>query len=254
MIISTQSHHDYSLVASATKMPTHIQKKVESAIWFLKNDDNFMLFLDSHSFSFDNITIAVLNSDKEIEMLRKVTNEAVTVTFDSYVSEILQISFEKEFLKRSAHKTFEAISDLKDIMRDFSDIVEEQMNRDFSNEDNLFLIDRSHTQMVIKEKVADKIGRWMKHQTKANVAIFIFDEFGDMKSFYETSHISYYDKFFKSAPFKTIFHDNSYYIPIANSSQLFGVCIISQSGSIDENKLAMFKLGTSIIATMLKDF
>ena len=254
MIIPTQSHMDYSIDAGASKMPAHSQKKVESALWFLRNDKDFMLFLDSHSFSFENITIAILNSDKEIEMLRKVSNEAVIVTFDSYIAEILQISFEKDFLKRSAHKTFEAISDLKEIMYEFVDISEDKMNREFSNEDNLYLIDRSHTQTVIKEKVADKIGRWIKHQTKANIGIFIRDEFGEMRSFYETTKIPNYDKFFKTTPYKTIFHDNSYYIPIANSEYLFGVCIIHQSGFVDENKLSMFKLGTSIIATMLKDF
>ena len=95
LIVNPGSDKDLSVNVYSSKLPLHIQKKIESAYWYLKNDRDFLNFVDSHKFSFDNITLSIVNSQGDVEMLKKVQNEAIIVTFDVEISEIIQIS--KEF-------------------------------------------------------------------------------------------------------------------------------------------------------------
>lgn len=254
LIVNPGSDKDLSVNVYSSKLPLHIQKKIESAYWYLKNDRDFLNFVDSHKFSFDNITLSIVNSQGDVEMLKKVQNEAIIVTFDVEISEIIQISFAKDFLSRSVHKSFETLASLRDISDELATIKASKINQKFAEDDNLYLIDLSHTENYIKEQVANRIGRWVKFQTRGQVGLFLRNEFGEMVSFYDTVSIKLNPKIFKSAPFDVIFQDNSYYFPICNDEYLFGVCVLSQSGILPEDGIEFVKLALNMIAMMVKDF
>lgn len=254
LIVNPGSGKDLSVNVHNTKIPLHIQKKIESANWYLKNDRAFLGFVDSHKFSFDNITLNIVNSQGDIEMLKKAPNEAIIVTFDVDISDIMQISFAKEFLSRSVHKSFDNLASLREISDEFATIKASKINQKFAEDDNLYLIDLSHTENYIKEQVANRVGRWIKFQTRGQVGVFLQNEFGEMISFYDTSSIKPNPKMFKHAPFDIVFQDNSYYFPIANDEYLFGVCILSQSGILPEENIEFIKLALNMISMMVKDF